>query len=227
MIPIREFRYEVAPDTPQCPGAMIDKAILNAAIEFCVYTLTWTKHLYPAKVREDVAEYQLMVPGCALIDSVKFAQHNDIEIRPTTEQWLNSNAESWRPATANQVTHFYLSERDMIRLYPIPTETAAKALDVVVVLKPERGAQELEDKLYNDHLEAIGHGALHRLKAMPGKPWTDVKTVKYHAEMFDKMKRDEKQARINDYTRGSKAAFMPVNYCGYGRRRTGWSENDA
>lgn len=214
MIPIADFRSEVAPDVPQCPGAMIDRAVLNAAIEFCVYTLTWTKHLYPMKVREDVAEYQLQVPGCALIDSVKFAQHNDIEIRPTTEMWLTTSEDNWRPATADQVTHFFLTERDMIHLYPIPDTTAAKALDVVVVLKPERAATELENKLYNDHLEAIGHGAKYRLKAMPGKPWSDASMIAYHAAEWDRMKRDEKAARINDYTRGSNAQFLPHDYYG-------------
>jgi len=47
---------------------MIDKAVRQAAIEFCRYTLTWRYDMDPIRARDGVAEYELELPTCALID---------------------------------------------------------------------------------------------------------------------------------------------------------------
>ena len=209
---LREFRFQVSPDVPGCPGAMIDRAVRQAAIEFCRFTRTWREALDPFRARDGVAEYELDLPACALIESVVFAQHNGVEILPTTEQTLVDTGDTWRTQEATQVTNYYLKDRNLLRVYPIPDTTTAKALDVVVALKPAQDATELPEILFNDHLEALGHGALQRLKAMPRKSWSAPEDVQYHMAQFERMKKDEKAERLNDYTRESTLRVRPASY---------------
>lgn len=200
------FRADILPDVPTCPNAIVDQAIRNAAIDFCRYTLTWRYTLSPINVVADTAEYALTPPSDSLIESIHYATHDDTPLVKTTEAEMDSE-EGWRDNTTTSPDKYYISSRGTIKLVYTPEDSLINGLDIIVILKPTQTATTLADTLYDDHLEAISHGAKSRLFAKPGKPWTSADAAIYHDAMFMKAKRMEKAERLNDYTRFGKATF--------------------
>ena len=68
---------------------------------------------------------------------------------------------------------FYLQkDARTFSIYPIPAETARLALTMRVAVKPTRSSTEIEDVIFEEYAEVIGHGAVSRLALSPGKPYS-------------------------------------------------------
>lgn len=213
---LKDFHLEIRPETPGAPFALVNRAIINAAIEFCDRTLTWRKCVDAQGVRAGQSTYDLDVPSTARVAHVMYVGHDGVRVGPINEHNLDtdSDLEGWRD-TDNQsdtAEGFYLPDRKTIRLVLTPATTVAGGLEVFCALKPRVDVTQLPDVLYDDHLEAIGNGAKARLLSMSKVPWADMTMAGVYSDLFDQAKRKERAERLNDYTRESDLTIRPPNY---------------
>jgi hypothetical protein len=209
---LAKFRRNVTIMARSCPTRIVDEAIRQAAIEFCDYTNTWRLELDAKRVRAGVTDYDIDVPKCGRLANILYVSHNGIEVAKATERKLDDEVEGWRTAESQVAAYYYMPDKQTIRLALTPTLTASKTLKMVATFKPTVDATVLANNLYDDHLEAISHGALARLYDMDGKSWANPAGAEKKRILFDRAKKKEKAERLNDYTRESTLTVRGTNY---------------
>ncbi len=200
---LSEFRRKVQQVMRKCPTVIIDEAIRDSAIEFADYTYCWREDIGLMRVRDGVDDYEFDTPSQGRLSHILYVSHSDVRVVPTTERTLDTMEDSWRTSEAATAEWYYLLNRDTIRLALTPTTTAARALQIIATWKPIIDATELDNVFYNDHLEAISHGALMRLYGMETEEWGDANASSIRRQLFDLAKRKEKAEQLNNHTRES------------------------
>lgn len=175
----------VKPSVPGCPDLAIERAICDAAIEFCEFTQAFVQ-TSTLKIRANVATYDLStnsgIPGMALGAS----GNNGRPITPTyLEALMNARGEAWRNDTGDPINYVADSE-DALRLYPIPTKDETGLITLAV--RPSRSDTSWDDRLFERYAEIIADGALARLFDQANVNWSDgtlaaVKRAKFQRGM--------------------------------------------
>lgn len=192
---------EIDPSIPGLADQALQRAVRNAAMEFCQETLLWTLALDRISIVADDKDYTLTVPPTqygqiVMVDDVKYKTNgaDDDQFRTldpfskVSENIHSSGDWEWHEAT--EPGYFYLDENDNtnLNLYPIPTVASVSGLLVTVCLKPTLAATTVPDFLYNQHLETIRLGVLAYLFDIDGMPWSNPqKAIKRRLEFRAKM----------------------------------------
>ena len=213
-IPIEKFRNEIIPYAQTCPSVLIDRMVRFAAIEFCENTLTWRQPIDQFRIRSNLTDYDITPPDCSRIVTVIHAEHGGVKLIPITEKMLDDTVIGWRNDSAEICQYFYLPDKNTIRLVLKPNQRANKNIKIECIYRPSQDATILPDILYDYHLEAISHGAKHRLFAMPAMQWSSPDMAIYSRVEFDRLSKKEKVDRMNDYTKTSTLQITPFNYNG-------------
>ncbi len=211
---IADFMRKVRPLVKNCPTAIIRDAVRDSAIEFCDFTYTWRVELDAERVRDGVSDYDIDAPSSGRLVHVLYVSHSDIRVLPTTERTLDTEEDGWRTSESDIASYYYMPDKKTIRIALTPTTTAAKALYIIATFKPTIDSSELANNLYDDHLEAISHGALMRLQGMDGESWANPAASENRKLLFKKAKQKEKAERLNDYNRESTLTVRPIDYYG-------------
>jgi len=200
------FGLDVIKDVPGMPMPIVERAVRQAAIEFCEVTLTWRQALADITLADGAASYTLTPPDESRIVTVIYCQQDDVRVLPTTQRLLDDSVQGWRRDTvkAGTAQWYYLPDRSTISIALRPDATGT--LQVLVALKPTWTCRTLPDLLYDDNLDAIRDGALMRLMRMPGDNQNQ-DLANYYEAQFERAKNREKAERLNDYTRESKLVF--------------------
>jgi hypothetical protein len=212
MKPLASFRRNVTIMARSCPTAIVDEAIRQAAIEFCDDTYTWRLELDAKRVRAGVTDYDIDAPKCGRLSNLLYVSHHGVEVVKSTERMLDDTEEGWRTAETQVAAYYYMPDKRTIRLALTPSVTASKTLKMVATFKPTVDATVLVSNLYDDHLEAISHGALARLYGMDGESWANPSGAEKKRLLFERAKKKEKAERLNDYTRESTLVVGGTNY---------------
>jgi hypothetical protein len=180
----------ILPEIPAVPDPALQRAVRDAAIDFCKDTLLWKEWLDRISIVEDDDDYSLTAPAAmALYADIQgvyqvfykedgAADDQFAPLDPTTEDDMEAELGSaWMFATAEQPSKYYMpaSEPTTLYLYPIPTVASASGLLVRAYCKPLETATVLPDFLFNRHKNAIKYGALAKLFGAKGMPWYDLK----------------------------------------------------
>lgn len=183
------FMPYVQPYVMGCPDSAVRQAIVDAAIEFCDRTHVVQQTLDPMTTELAVSEYELDLPSRQELVQVKRAWFKGSELEPVAIESVR-NALAWRDvipgvqAVSGDPREFYTVDRGAVGLYPRPTKTEVDTLTVRAALKPSRTATVLEDQLYEDWVEVIAAGALKRLHATRGQPYTDLPAASAASAVF-------------------------------------------
>lgn len=209
-----EFYIEVRPEVPGCPIAVMNRALVNASIEFCDRTLTWRTEIDTQGANDGTSDYDLEVPACGRVAAVLYVGHDDVRVLPGNERNLDDGVDGWRLSTseADVATYYYLPDRKTLRLSLTPASDLSGGLDIFCAFKPVAAATKLPDVLYDDHLEAIGWGAKARLMLMAGTPWANPSLAGIYSNSFQTAIIKERAERFNDYTRESDVIVRPPDY---------------
>jgi hypothetical protein len=171
------FYDEILPEAPGCLPALALNAIRNAVIEFCEKS---HMHIYNHPAISAIANTPtyVFVPltGTLVVKALQVF-YNGTELIPKTPDELKNiydgdQSKDWRDQTGEPI-YFTQDDARNIRLVPMPSVNAANAIKMRVSLKPTRASTAVDDKIFEEHLETIKHGALYRLKIQKGKPYSD------------------------------------------------------
>lgn len=165
-----DFFPWVKPSVPGCPDLAIERAICDAAIEFCELTQTFVQRA-SLSIKANRSTYDLQtdagVPGMVL----GVTGTNNRVIPPTyLDALMNARGEAWRNDTGPPSNYIADSE-DVLRLYPTPVADESGTLTLAV--RPSRTDTSWDDRLFERYAETVALGALSRLFGQVNVGWSD------------------------------------------------------
>jgi len=172
MISVSEFLSDISMSIGNVHDGIIERAVTGAAIEFCDRTGIWQDNLDPFMIQPNVAEYPLSFDTTQKVLIVLTEVSIDGKaVFPIPVVDLRKRIISWRTLQSQRPTHYFIASPNVIRFYPAPNDLADGQVDLKGAFKPTRKAKHVPDVLYDNHYDAIMHGALARLHSMKGRSW--------------------------------------------------------
>ncbi len=169
----------VLPEVNGCPLPTINRALCDAAREFCTATAAWWEQsdtLVPDGVTQ---RFEFDIPSGAELVRVLSATVNDdpMDVLPSEELPAD-----WQTTVVTEpcdsLIHISLTEYLLI---PVPTGR----IDVKLAFKPTLLGSGVGDDVFNKYAEVVACGAKAKLMAMPAA-WANPVVGQMHRQMFDK-----------------------------------------
>jgi hypothetical protein len=190
-VSLTHFLPLVLPHAPECPPAIATFNLRLAAIEFCERTLCW-RHLSTVTLNAD--GQALSAPPYAAIHRIESAVF-DGETKLEPLQFSDVDEKTFENTAGTPPKYITQAKYNTVRVLPFKTGTLALSL----FLKPVNGTEMaldddgivtdaydvVPDFIYKMHAEQIAAGALARLLAQPGKPWSDMNAAMLYGQRFN------------------------------------------
>jgi len=184
-----QFLNEVMPHVPGCQVNVAVNAIRNTVIEFCEKTLILQRDHDPVTVTQSLPDYDLDPPAGYLVTKIMKAWYKNIPLVPAAPDEIGTvsvyNPLAPEAEGPGQPRWILQKDERTFSLLPVPDESVANAITMRVALKPTRASSSVEDVIFEDYVEVIGHGACARLLSMPAKPWTSPQMAGVSKMLFD------------------------------------------
>lgn len=185
-----DFFPYVLTEVAGAPEPVVVMAIRNACIEFCEKSLVLTRDHDPVTLVPGKVDYDLEPPGGYLVVKVMRAWLDTRELNPAAPDFVSDPAvynrlfSSYQSAPSTPQVYLQKEERS-ITVWPVPDQRFRNGLTMRVALKPTRASTQIEDVVFEDYAEAIGHGAVYRLMSSVGKPYSNIEMAAVHKALFD------------------------------------------
>jgi len=184
MATISDFHPYIMPAVQGCPVQLVNTALRGAINDFCERTHMWRYSFVSTNLVAGQSEYTFTSPAGTVIAKPVYVAVNKTPVVATNIEDLDTLYSGWRESSASQPNMYYMDYNSHLVLVPAPAEAITAGLDLDVALKMDITSADCPDWLFQNWAEAIAHGALMRLHAMPGKAWADPQTVAYHKAKF-------------------------------------------
>jgi hypothetical protein len=195
---------EVLPYVPNCPEMSAVNAIRNAVIEFCTGSWYWQHDCYPIPAIAGLNEFEPDLPTQTKFVGVVDAFFGGRPLKPNDEatlrnRYANRDFRAWQGTPA----YWYQTDPDKLLLVPTPDTEAAKfSLDLRIAVAPTRVSTGADDALFERYAETIAAGAIARLKAVPGQPYSDQAGAQVALILFKKAIVEARSLIERNMTRG-------------------------
>ncbi len=166
---------------PGATAAQLEEKLRHAAKEFYLQSRAWRTVLGPFTVTAANPAVTLTPPADARVMWVRAAwlQEGTVVTALVPSPCKITESRSERPRQ-----YYFDPPTGVLQLWPTPDATLSNVLYAEVALAPTTAAAAFPDLAESHHFEAIEHGALARLFAMPNKPWTNQDEARRYARMF-------------------------------------------
>lgn len=165
------FYPRILPHLPGCPEALVDQALVDAAIEFCDSSLVLRQSLDPFNTVVNIAQYDLDAPSSQHdINRVLSVTLDGKLLSPGMAEVIRGDL----PTDKAKPRGFYTDRTDSVftlKLSPPPDDVYSVV--VSVALSPARTATQLEDDLYNIWIETLTASTIARVMQIPGQPFSN------------------------------------------------------
>ncbi len=197
---------------PQVPGANPDMALLevkNTIIDFCEKSFILQETLDPVTSIANIADYDLEPPNNRRVTKILKAWYKGRELVPVsfdeinTPTAYNQNAPG-APIRREDPRNIFQKGPDVFSVYPIPNETLANSMTLVVALKPTRSTDTIDDVIYEDYAEIIGHGTIARMAISATKPYYDPRLAMAREALYRAGLNVARDRALKNYVRVSK-----------------------
>ena len=169
----------VLPRAPMCPDDTADHHLRLACIRFCCKTGVWVEDLAPITADGASSQFDLPVVPEAEVHRVLACAVDRCDVDHLLDE--TSARRHLRAGTCASVAYV---NRERSRVSIQPTPRAGARIAVEVVLKPSMRAAEVPAFLFDDHADAIAHGALTTLLLMKQEDWYDAEQAAVSAGIF-------------------------------------------
>lgn len=175
-----QFLDYVMPHVPGCTVNLALHEIKSVIIDFCDKSMILQETLDPITTIENIPDYDLEPSKDRLVVKILKGWFKNERLTP------ESVDEIGKPSIYNQTIAdvttvkgdpkiYTQKDPRTFSLYPIPNETVANSITMRVAVKPTRSVDTIDDFIYEDYAETIGHGAVARLCLSPDKPYYNEK----------------------------------------------------
>lgn len=206
------FLDNVLPHVPGCTPEMALLEIKNTIIDFCEKSLILQVDHDPVTAVKGIMDYDLEPPKDYLVTKIMKAWYKGQELDPESPDEIKT------PSVYNQNSGYVVNRGDprlllqkdarTFSVYPIPDETVKLSLTLRVALKPTRSAQTIDDLIYEEYAEIIGHGAITRLALSPGKPYSNAQLAAARNSLYLAGLNVARDRALKGYVRQSKHVKM-------------------
>ncbi len=172
MKPLADFYDHILPEVPGFVTGLVDQEMIQTAREFCMRTRVWHQTIDALTIEAGIAQIEIDVPDQSQVFELHNVRVSDAPITPSTEEDLKRENLNWH-SQSGPVTDYLLFEPNVIRLYPIPSETIAGGLYLDARLVPMFGATKLPSFLLNRYIRTFAAGVKANLFSMQKKPWSN------------------------------------------------------
>lgn len=182
------FPY-VLPEVPGVAEPVAILAIRNACIEFCEKSLIITRDHDPITVKQNIVDYDLEPPTGYVVIKIQQAWLDNNKLTPMAPDVVrdasvyNRLFAAYQSAPSTPQAYLQKEERT-VSVWPLPDKQYTYGLTLRVALKPTRASTSIEDVVFEDYAETIASGALSKLMASAGKPYTNLEMAGVHKSLF-------------------------------------------
>lgn len=177
-----EWLPAIQPHVPACPSPMIIEMVRQACIDFCESSGYLRVNLDAFNTVADDDTYELTAPVDTVVCRVLHVRCGDRTLEATTQEVLEQESNYWRDKTG-QPNRYIQPDQDTIILNPVPD--AVEAVNVFATVRPSQASGGVDDQIFERFKDRITSGALARLMAMPGLPWSNAELSAYHAGIYN------------------------------------------
>lgn len=180
------FLPEVALEVTGCPQPLIIHALRSAAIDLCSRSLAWVYQVPAFNTVADQAAYTLALPtGVDLVMPLRVFLDGVPLDKPMS---LDNDLEVGAPVsamTSGTPASYAVNESDQFVLLP-PPSSAGISVVVRAAVCPSRDSADMDAVLADNFYTEIAAGAIAKLCASEGKPYSNPKTALRCADVFEK-----------------------------------------
>lgn len=173
----------VLPHVRGCPNPMINRALCDAAREFCARSRAWQVKADPVVSDGTTRTLSFVFPTGGELVRVERAT-------VAGEDWTVLNADA-QPADADEDSPEESLEDTLVvisktqyQLWPLPS--SGDEIVVHLALQPAVAAAEVGDVIYEQWGEGLAQGAIFRLKAMSKADWSDADGAALASSAFER-----------------------------------------
>lgn len=190
----------VLAEAEACPEDTAARAMRYAVIEWCKETFCYVT---PLEIETDGTE-----PAPPALDAMWIVKIIDARIDGEAVDVLAANDPDLEDRDADDPAIVFA---DPSQAYLVPAPSTPVTVELLCALTPGQESTEFPDLLWQRYAEHLEHGALKRLHAMKGKPWSDPGAASFHNDEFEAAKKRVAAAvGINRVTNAQRLRVKPV-----------------
>lgn len=183
MVNLSQFLPRLQPYVLGCPEPLAQQALLDSAIEFCTKSNAVSIQISPITATENVNTYVIGTPAQTGVSTILKLWYDgtvlpSIPYEQALSLFNNPNG------TPRYYFGQYVNEVYSITLLPTPNKTVVDGLQIRAALTPTRSATEVHSILFDRYADAIVHGAISTLCAVPDQPFTNLPQAAASAVRF-------------------------------------------
>jgi len=182
MVNVSEFRTYVTPHLIGVSDMLVDRAIVDAAIEFCEGSLIVAETFDTFTTAIGTPDYDLDAPTGQRVIRVMRAWCDASEMTAMAADDMPLGAYGSVSSSLSRPQAFHEISAGVMGLYPIPD--AAYTVTIRAALKPNRNATQLADVLWEGWADTIADGALARLYGQLSQQWGNTALSIVHTQRF-------------------------------------------
>ncbi|MDB2618467.1 hypothetical protein N9X96_00260 [bacterium] len=177
-----DLNVHIRPEVQGCPDFIIERAVRDAAIDFCRRTDVYIPEPEFVIVIGGVNEYSVTIPTGTELNHIIDIFDNHRALQPISYnellRRLGDETERGKPA--------YYSQRDNAEFFVAPIPNDSDSIRVVYSVKPTSTSTSIPDTIGKEYREALVHGALFRLQMMAGHPFTNPNMASVNKNLFER-----------------------------------------
>lgn len=175
---IAEF---VRPEAHGAPDFLVERALRDSAVDFCVKTDIYRPEPEDFLVIANITEYEVSIPTGTELNHVIDVYRNRETLSPVSYTRLleitGDGTQKGKPK--------YYSQRDNTVFYLAPTPSERETLKVLYSVKPSPSSTSIPDTIGEEYKEPLVHGAIYRLQMMTNQPWSNMGAAQSNKALFD------------------------------------------
>jgi len=174
MASLSSFFPYVLPYVIGAPEPLLERAVRDACIDFCMQT-SLVQEVTIANLVTGQADYEIDTPSQSKLATVLKVFYRGEVLTPSSIEDV-SVAAAFDGTGDNSASKTYFQKTPStaeITLYPAPDEDVTAGLVIRAAYTPTRTAAQVADELLEDWCDAIGKGAAAIIMDMPGQPYSN------------------------------------------------------
>tara|TARA_Y100001937_G_C7055852_1_gene301355 strand:- start:168 stop:791 length:624 start_codon:yes stop_codon:yes gene_type:complete len=164
-----------------CPDFVIERAVRDSVIEFCIKTDVYRLDPEDIQVIDGIDEYDLTIPVGTELNHIIDIYRGRHSLTPVSYTRL---LEVTGDGSDKGVPQYY-SQLDNTVFYLGPVPNKNETLKVFYSVKPTSTSRSIPDTIGKEHREALVHGTLYRLQMMANQPWSDMNAAQSNKSLCD------------------------------------------
>ena len=177
-----DFTIQVKPEAGGAPDFLIERAVRDAAIDFCQRTDVYVPEPEFIGIIKGVNEYAVTIPTGTELNHIIDIYDNKTALRPISYnellRRLGDETEQGQPK--------YYAQRDNTEFFLAPIPSSNDSFRVVYSVKPTATSTSIPDTIGKEYRETIVHGALFRLQMMSGEPFSDPGAAQANRALYER-----------------------------------------